>query len=123
MDQAGCASSVRVEVGDITEDRLEGAFDVIVLSNVLEHLRDRSALLNRWVSWYGAQRVLVRVPAFDRDWRVGWKKELGVEWRLDPTHETEYVREELERELGEAGLTIAELIACWGEYWIDARPG
>jgi glycosyltransferase involved in cell wall biosynthesis/2-polyprenyl-3-methyl-5-hydroxy-6-metoxy-1,4-benzoquinol methylase len=122
IEREGLVGSTRIIVGDICECRLEGTFDVLVISNVLEHLRDRPALLRRWMSWYSPKKVLVRVPAFDRDWRAAWKKDLGVEWRLDPTHETEYTRDELEAELGEAGLRAHELITRWGEYWVDARP-
>lgn len=108
--------------GDITMARVEGQFGVVVLSNVLEHIAERPRRLRTWLSWYGPSRFLIRVPAFDRDWRVPYKKELGVEWRLDLTHETEYTREQLTRELGHAGLRIVDLQAVWGEYWLEARP-
>ena len=50
-----------------------------------------------------------------------WKRELGVEWRLDLTHETEYTLEQLERELDAAGLTVTDRVIRWGEYWVEAR--
>lgn len=118
----GLNGNLAIEIGDITAQRLEGEFDTIILSNILEHLRDRPELLRQWIDWYKPSRVLVRVPAFDRDWRVAWKKTLGVEWRLDPTHEIEYERSALERELSEGGLRIDEMISTWGEYWVSARP-
>jgi hypothetical protein len=74
-----------------------------------------------WREWYGAKTFLIRVPAFDREWRVPWKKELGVEWRLDPTHETEYTLPQLEAELREAGLRVADCVTRWGEYWVRAE--
>lgn len=117
----GLAELVDLREGDITKDRAPGEFDVVVVSNVLEHLKDRPALLRRWAEWYGAARFLVRVPAFDRDWRVPFKKQLGVEWRLDETHEIEYTVASLKAELAEAGLEVEELIANWGEYWVSAR--
>lgn len=107
---------------DITTYRVEGTFDVVVLSNVLEHIKDRSRQLRTWREWYGAEKFLIRVPAFDRDWRVAYKKELGVEWRCDDTHEIEHTRGQLEHELGEAGLAISDLQCRWGEYWLVARP-
>ncbi len=110
------------ELGDITTHRVPGGFDTIVLSNVLEHISGREGRLRDWVSWYAPKRVLIRVPAFDREWRVPWKRELGVEWRLDQTHETEYTLEQLERELGEAGLTVVDRVIRWGEYWVEAHP-
>ena len=109
------------ELGDITEHRAPGEFDTIVLSNVLEHIGRREERLREWLAWYSPSRVLIRVPAFDREWRVPWKRELGVEWRLDLTHETEYTLEQLERELDAAGLTVTDRVIRWGEYWVEAR--
>ena len=121
-ERAGLVGRVSFIAGDITRDRVPGRFDAVVLSNVLEHVPDRAALLRRWSEWYAPARFLIRVPAFDRDWRTPWKRELGVEWRLDPTHETEYTLASLEREAGDAGLVLDERIANWGEYWVVARP-
>lgn len=114
-------ANARFVLGDITKDRADGAFDVIVLSNVLEHIDRRIERLQTWRAWYAPKRFLIRVPAFDRDWRVPWKRELGVEWRLDVTHEVEYTRQELETELADAGLTIREWTVNWGEYWVVAQ--
>jgi glycosyltransferase involved in cell wall biosynthesis/SAM-dependent methyltransferase len=120
--QRGLAGSIEYIRGDITSRRVEGTFDVVVLSNVLEHLRDRPALLRAWAEWYAPTRFLIRVPAFDRDWKVPFKRELGVEWRLDDTHELEYTRQSLEQELRDAGLNIGECVTRWGEYWVEALP-
>lgn len=120
-ERKGLSGSLKYVLGDITTHRAPGTFDVVVLSNVLEHMTDREALLRQFRAWYSPSRFLIRVPAFDRDWRVPWKKELGVEWRLDPTHETEYTAGQLNRELREAGLRIAEHIAVWGEHWVVAE--
>lgn len=95
----------------------QGQFDVVILSNVLEHLPDRSQFLQQVQKSTKAQRILIRVPLFERDWRVPLKQELGVEWRLDPTHETEYTIESFQREMDEAGLQIDHLEARWGEIW------
>ncbi len=116
---AGRCSFVR---GDITCDRVEGNFDALVLSNVLEHLRDRPALLRQWCDWYRPSRVLIRVPSYDREWRVPWKDELGVDSRLDSTHEIEFTREALEAELDEAKLDVLELTQRWGELWLVSAP-
>ncbi|MCC6971928.1 MAG: glycosyltransferase, partial [Phycisphaerales bacterium] len=121
MERAGGAGAVELVRGDITSDRAPGRFDVVVLSNVLEHIAERPARLRQWSEWYGSPRFLIRVPAFDREWRVPWKKAMGVEWRLDLTHETEYTMEQLERELREAGLTLDSVTTRWGEYYAQAR--
>jgi SAM-dependent methyltransferase len=113
--------------GDICEARAplpsgRDRFDVIVLSNVLEHLTDRALRLRRWTEWYRPRRLLVRIPAFDRNWQTALKKDLGLDFRCDPTHETEYTERQVREELHAAGLKINELIARWGEYWAHAVP-
>ncbi|MEZ6233135.1 MAG: class I SAM-dependent methyltransferase [Phycisphaerales bacterium] len=126
---ARAGASVRYVVGDIVDvaagracEGLDAAFDVLVLSNVLEHLPDRPRVLRGLVERFGGPRVLIRVPSFERDWRVPYKRELGVEWRLDPTHEIEHTREELVREIEAAGLRIDVFEQRWGEYFAEVRP-
>ncbi|HUH14400.1 MAG TPA: class I SAM-dependent methyltransferase [Gaiellaceae bacterium] len=97
-------------------------FDVIVLSNVLEHVADRVGLLRRLVELAEPNRLLIRVPVLERDWLVGLRRDLGLPHFSDPTHETEYSPEQLEAELREAGLELAELEQRWGELWAVARP-
>jgi SAM-dependent methyltransferase len=125
IDREGLAARLRVIEGDITRDRAarngtEHHFDVVVLSNVLEHLKDRATLLRRYADWYTPRTILIRVPAFDRNWQTAWKAKLGVDPRCDDTHETEYTESTLRAELAAAGLTIEELITRWGEYWVKA---
>jgi SAM-dependent methyltransferase len=98
-----------------------GPFDSVVLSNVLEHLPDRSEFLRRLVAATGAQRLLIRVPLFEREWRIALKRELGIEWRTDPTHETEHRYEEFMQEIKAAGLELLEEKIRWGEIWAVAR--
>ena len=125
IDREGLAGRLRVVEGDITRDRAarddgEHHFNVVVLSNVLEHLKDRAALLRQYARWYTPRTILIRVPAFDRNWQTAWKAKLGVDPRCDDTHETEYTESTLRAELTAAGLTIEELITRWGEYWVKA---
>ncbi|MDQ7013067.1 MAG: glycosyltransferase [Planctomycetota bacterium] len=129
VKREGLGDRLRIVSGDITQDRAFGAhgeehFDVVVLSNVLEHLADRERLLALYATWYTPRTILIRVPAFDRDWVTAWKEELGVDSRSDPTHETEYTEESLRNELKAAGLGAAEMIVRWGEYWVQTSvPG
>ncbi len=116
------ADRLNYEHADICRTRVPGRFDAIILSNVLEHITDRPARLRMWTEWYRPQRVLIRVPAFDRDWQTALKKDLGIDSRSDPTHETEYTEEQVRAELAEGGLKINELIIRWGEYWAHATP-
>ncbi len=75
--------------GDALVDLPAGAFDVVVMSNVLEHLPDRANFLLRLKEATGFSKIIIRVPLFERDWRVPLKQELGLEWRGDLPHETE----------------------------------
>lgn len=112
----------RFETGDILRATPEGPFDVVVMSNVLEHLPDRAALLRRLVADTRAASFLIRVPNFERDWSVPLKKEIGVDWRSDSTHETEHTIAEFETETSAAGLRVRELRAVWGEIWAALEP-
>ncbi len=125
--EAGSVAYVLADILNVAVGKavpgLSGAIDTIVLSNVLEHLPDRPCVLRHLVARLGASRVLVRVPAFERDWRVPYKRELGVEWRLDPTHDIEHTREELTAEIEAAGLVIESMVQQWGEYFVVAKAG
>ncbi len=111
---------VRYVLGDALKDLPDEKFDVVILSNVLEHLPERPQFLRRVQETVHPKRFLIRIPMFERDWRVPLKKELGVEWRLDLTHETEYTLEEFEQEMKEAGLVVAYIEVHWGEIWAEA---
>jgi len=109
--------------GDVLKNLPEGAFDTIILSNVLEHLPGRSDFLRRLQKAAAPKRFLIRVPLFDREWRVPLKKELGVEWRLDPTHETEYTQQSFADELDDAGFKVIHQSIQWGEIWAEIEHG
>lgn len=113
---------ITYQVGDALKDLPATPFDVVILSNVLEHLPGRVEFLHRLQSNIQPARILVRVPLFERDWRVPLKYELGVEWRLDPTHETEYTLESFAEEITGAGLKVNYQEVRWGEIWAEVRP-
>jgi SAM-dependent methyltransferase len=92
-------------------------FEVVTLSNVLEHFEDRVGLLRDIVRELRPSRLILRVPVFERDWRVPLKKELGLDYRLDSTHFTEYTLESFAEEIEKAGLGIVHLEVRWGEIW------
>ena len=114
--------NIEYRQGNVLTDITAEPFDVIVLSNVLEHLPNRPALLQHLQEMTHPSRILIRVPMFERDWRVPLKRELGVEWRLDPTHEIEYTLEEFENEMTVAGLKITYREIRWGEIWAETVP-
>ncbi|MEX1248248.1 MAG: methyltransferase domain-containing protein [Anaerolineales bacterium] len=97
-------------------------YDVVLLSNVLEHLNGRPQFLRDMVEMTKAKRVFVRVPLFERDWRVPLKKELGVEWRLDEDHKIEYTLQSFHQEIDEAGLRPQHIEVRWGEIWSELVP-
>ena len=111
--------NLEFRVGDALKDFAQDACDVIVLSNVLEHLPERPTFLRRLQKALSPRIVLIRVPVFERDWRIPLKKELGLEWRLDDTHEIEFTLETFASEMHEAGLLIRHLEVRWGEIWAE----
>lgn len=114
--------AVEYRVGDALQQLDDEQFDVVILSNVLEHLQKRPFFLQNVQRTLNPSRILIRVPLFERDWRVPLKKELGVEWRLDPTHEIEYTLETFATEMDEAQLDVTHLEVRWGEIWSECRP-
>ena len=104
---------------DVPADR----FDAVMASNVLEHIDDRLAFLTRIQERTRAGRWLIRVPMFDRDWRVPLRKELGVRHFSDPTHFIEYTRESFADEMRAAGFGIRHLQVNWGEIWAEVAAG
>ena len=100
----------------------EGHFDVLVMSNVLEHLEGRPELLRAAVRSATPDRLLIRVPVYERDWTVPLKAEVGLPSFWDPDHEMEYDPETFRAELAEAGLEVTELVLRWGEIWAVAKP-
>lgn len=97
-------------------------YSTIVLSNVLEHIVERPEFLRQAMQASRAKRIFIRVPLFERDWRVPLKKELGVEWRLDLDHKTEFTLEQFATETAAAGLQIVHQEVRWGEIWAELKP-
>jgi 2-polyprenyl-3-methyl-5-hydroxy-6-metoxy-1,4-benzoquinol methylase len=94
--------------------------DVVILSNVLEHIEKRIDFLRKIQERCQPDYFLIRVPMYERDWRIPLQDELGLDYFLDSTHFIEYRFEELEKELGEAGLKIETVKIGWGEYRVKA---
>ncbi len=108
--------------GEAPRDLQRSHFDVLVLSNVLEHIQSRLEFLRQLRDKTSASRLLVRVPMSDREWRVPLRAELGLFHFSDPTHFTEYTRDTFEQEMAAAGLAISHLQVNWGEIWAEVRP-
>lgn len=94
--------------------------DCVTLSNVLEHIEHRVDFLQKLltqIKWNNKKRFLIRVPMIDREWLTVYKKELGVEYRLDMTHFTEYTYIQFKEELKEANIAIIDYSVRWGEIY------
>jgi 2-polyprenyl-3-methyl-5-hydroxy-6-metoxy-1,4-benzoquinol methylase len=118
--RAAHVTNATFEVGDATQHPFEEKVNVVVLSNVLEHVTGRIEFLRRLKSL--APKFLIRVPRIDRDWITLYKREMGVEHRLDLTHTTEYTLQEFAAELSEAGFLIVEQELVFGEIWAVCQP-
>lgn len=105
-------SNISYRIGSLDDLPNGEQFDVIVLGNVLEHISDRQHFLS--ACRRRARRLLVRVPAVDRDWLVPYRRELGLPWKLHPDHQVEYTAETLTRELEQAGFIVRSCVNRYG---------
>ena len=101
---------------------IPGKWDVVVMSNVLEHIEDRTGLLRDLVANLSPAKILIRVPLFERDWMIPMRQELGIPYFSDATHFVEHRLSDFTNEMNESGLRIREIFTCWGETWADCRP-
>jgi len=110
------SSNIEYIIGDAVNYNFNPQdFDVIVLSNVLEHINNRIEFLKKLRKI--APKILIRVPMIDRDWITLYKRELNIEYRLDKTHFIEYTLESFINELRKAGLKLKTYSIQFGEIW------
>lgn len=107
--------NIEYKIGDATKFDFKEKFDIIILSNVLEHIENRIEFLTKIKNL--APKILIRVPMINRDWITLYKKELGVESRLDKTHYIEYTLEIFKKELQKVGLNLKNCSIQFGEIW------
>lgn len=107
---------------DATKEVPPGQWDVVVLSNVLEHIVDRPDFLKALAATTGAGRFLIRVPLFERDWKMPMRREVGANYYSDPDHKIEHTRAEFAADIAAAGMELVEFNTIWGEIWSVARP-
>jgi 2-polyprenyl-3-methyl-5-hydroxy-6-metoxy-1,4-benzoquinol methylase len=107
---------------DATKAVPPGPWDVVILSNVLEHITDRVGFLAALVAKTQAGRFLIRVPHFERDWKMAMRRDVGANYYSDPDHKIEPTESEFRDEVTRAGLVIDELLTPWGEIWSTLHP-
>ena len=107
---------------DATKSVPPGQWDVVVLSNVLEHIVDRVGLLAALLAQTRAKTFLIRVPHFERDWKMPMRRAVGANYYSDPDHKIEPAEAEFREETTRAGLVVDELITPWGEIWARLHP-
>lgn len=112
--------NVEYILGDATVFDFPGRYDAIVLSNVLEHIQNRTSFLNKVKQL--SDTLLIRVPMLDRDWLTLYRKSLGMFYFCDSTHFTEYTLESFRDEMSTAGLRIDSSTVRFGEIWAVVKP-
>jgi len=107
--------------GDALTSLPNEKFDVVILSNVLEHIEKRIEFLVSLSK--RAAKFLIRVPMLNRSWIDLYKKELGLEYRLSRTHFIEYTLETFTTEMSKAKLGILNYSIQFGEIWAVVTRG
>lgn len=106
--------------GDIC-DQKEINCDVVILSNIIEHISDRSLFLKKIINRTSAKLFLIRVPLFERDWQIPFRKEIGIYYFSDPDHKIEHSLEEFKKEMSLSKLIVKEVFTIWGEIWASCE--
>ena len=102
--------------GDISNQKDLKSY-VVILSNILEHIKDRIFFLEDIIRKSGAKSFLIRVPLFERDWQIPLRKELEIYYYSDRDHEIEHSIEKFKSEINLCNLKIKEMHTLWGEIW------
>lgn len=113
------SNNIEYIVGDATIYKFPDKFDAIILSNVLEHIENRVEFLKNIKNL--VPKILIRVPLITRDWLAVYKKNLGLDYKLDKTHHIEYTEESFREEMEKAGLQIESSYVKFGELYAVVR--
>jgi len=103
---------------DVTKSKLEFNTDVVVLSNVLEHIEHRVQFLTKIIQNTNVKKILIRIPAFERNWKIALRSKLKIKYFSDDEHFIEHKYDAIRNELQDADLNIISIKSIWGEYWI-----
>jgi len=111
----GGADNLEFVLGDATCYDFKTGFDVVVLSNVLEHIENRVDFLKKLGVL--SPLLLIRVPLITRDWISVYKKNIGLEYRLSKDHCIEYTEENFRGEIENSGMKIDRQYVKFGELF------
>lgn len=115
--------NIQFIVGDVFKDIPDiGSVDIIVLSSVLEHLKNRPEFLKDLTARFKPKKFLIRVPTFERSIHAALKKELGLFPYTDDTHELEYSKDIFYKEMRQADLEIRHFEIRWADIWAECVP-
>lgn len=112
--------NIRFVKGDISNEVNINA-DVVILSNVLEHIKKRVIFLQNILKKSKAKKFLIRVPLFERDWQIALRKELDTYYFSDNDHKIEHTVKEFKKEINQAGFYIKDMKTIWGEIWAECE--
>lgn len=96
--------------------------DVIVLSSVLEHLKNRPEFLKDLTVRFNPKKFLIRVPTLKRNIHAALKKELGLFPYTDDIHELEYSKDIFYKEMILVGLKFNYFEIRWADIWAECIP-
>lgn len=105
---------------DLTTCLVEGAFDAVVLSGVIEQVDDAASMARKIVGWYAPKAIFIRAEAFDSTWKNEFRRGANVE--SSTGSRAGLTRGEIEHCLGSAGYRPVEVTLRWGDYWVMATP-
>ena len=114
--------NVKFIYGDINNQKDINA-EYVILSNILEHIENRTKFLRNIQKISNSKIFLIRVPNFERDWQIAMRKELGIYYFSDVDHKIEHTVQQLKKDIEKAGFTIKEIITVWGEIWATCEYG
>ena len=106
---------------DATKTIPDGNWEVIILSNVLEHISSRTLFIKKIIKNSKCSKILMRVPLFERSWEIPMRKELGVNYYSDNDHKIEHTLIEFKKEMAKSNVEIEQLHTIWGKYGLFVR--
>ena len=102
---------------DATKSIPTGNWEIVVLSNVLEHIQNRTLFIKKIIKNSKCNKILIRVPMFERSWEIPMRKKLGINYYSDNDHKIEHTLIEFKKEMAKSNVEIEQLHTIWGEIW------